>query len=79
MWIGNVYNFILPQIIKWNIIWGLCFPRNNLKINVFQNIKFKKFVKDSSYYLCVFVFYVYILEVQVWKQELRWHCDYVKG
>ena len=56
----NVYNFILHQIIKRNIIWGHWFPRRQpLIINVFQNIKFKKFVNDNSYYLCVFVFYVF--------------------
>ena len=71
-------NSYCPKLLNETLYGDTAFQGINLKINVFQNIKFKKFVNDNSYYLCVFVFYVYILEVQVWKQELRWNCDYVK-
>ena len=56
----NVYNFILPQIIKWNTTWEHCFPRQQPQNScVSKYLKLKKFVNDNSYYLCVFVVYVF--------------------
>ena len=82
MWFGNIDEMYIisycPKLSNVTLYGDTAFQGYNLKINVFQNIKLKKFVNDNSYYLCVFVFYVYILEVQVWKQELRWNCDYIK-
>ena len=48
-----------PKLSNETYYGDTAFQGNNIKIIVFQNIKFKTFVNDDSYYLCVFVFYVF--------------------
>ena len=63
MWIGNIDEmYIISYCLKLSneTYYGdTAFQGNNIKIIVFQNIKFKTFVNDDSYYLCVFVLYVF--------------------
>ena len=63
MWIGNIDEMYIisycPKLSNETYYGDTAFQGNNIKIIVFQNIKFKTFVNDDSYYLCVFVFYVF--------------------
>ena len=63
MWVGNIDEMYIisycPKLSNETYYGDTAFQGNNIKIIVFQNIKFKTFVNDDSYYLCVFVFYVF--------------------